>query len=103
MAPMSSKLSVALHCALFAGAAFVAVHAQEVRQQIQIGGPRSDGAPLQMLPPGPQAKTRTGSLPGRAVANDTRGALRPAQGRLSGPELGTTTAPTAAQGPDAFR
>ncbi len=103
MAPMSSKLSVALHCALFAGAAFVAVHAQEVRQQIQIGGPGSDGAPLQMLPPGRQAKTGTGSLRGRVVANDTGGPVRRAQVRISGPEIGTKTALTDGQGRYEFR
>src|SRR5258708_2553290 len=103
MAPMSSKLSVALPCALFPGAAFVGVHAQEVRQQIQIGGPGSDGAPLQMLPPGRQAKTGTGSLRGRVVANDTGGPVRRAQVRISGPEIGTKTALTDGQGRYEFR
>jgi protocatechuate 3,4-dioxygenase beta subunit len=101
---MSSRLSTAIHCALFAGVAFVpAVRAQEVRQQIQIVGPGSDGAPLQMLPPGRQAKTGTAGLRGRVLASDTGAPVRRAQVRIGGADIGTKTALTDAQGRYEFR
>ena len=76
--------------------------AQEVRQQIQIVGP-GDGAPMRMLPPGTQPKTGTGRLRGRVVASDTGSAVRRAQVRISGPDIGTKTALTDAQGRYEFR
>jgi protocatechuate 3,4-dioxygenase beta subunit len=76
--------------------------AQEVRQQIQVVGP-GEGAPLQMLPPGRQAKTGTGRLRGRVVATDTGSAIRRAQVRISGPDIGTKTALTDVQGRYEFR
>ena len=98
---MSRNLSFAVVCALFAGAPFV--HAQVVTQQIQVNGPGGDGAPLQMLPPGRQAKTGTGGIRGRVVAIDTGSVVRRAQVRISGPDIGTKTALTDAQGRYEFR
>ena len=91
--------SVPVVCALLLvpAAALPAAAQVEVRQQIQIGGPGGDGAPLQILPPGRQAKTGTGRLRGRVVAADTGTALRRAQVRISGPDIGTKTALTDAQ------
>lgn len=76
--------------------------AQEVRQTIQIAGP-GEGGPFQMLPPGRQAKTGTGRLRGRVVAADSGTALRRAQVRISGPDIGSKTALTDAQGRYEFR
>lgn len=58
---------------------------------------------MQMLPPGRQAKTGTGSLRGRIVALDTGSVVRRAQVRISGPDIGTKTALTDAQGRYEFR
>ena len=76
---------------------------QEVRQTIQIAAPGGDGGPFQMLPPGRQAKTGTGRLRGRVVAADTGTAVRRAQVRISGPDIGSKTALTDAQGRYEFR
>jgi hypothetical protein len=104
MAPMQRTFALPLVCALLAGIAGVPVaRAQEVRQTIQIAGPGGEGGPLQMLPPGRQAKTGTGSLRGRVLANDTGSAVRRAQVRISGPDIGTKTALTDAQGRYEFR
>jgi hypothetical protein len=59
--------------------------------------------PFQMLPPGRQAKTGTGRLRGRVVAADTGAALRRAQVRISGPDIGTKTALTDLQGRYEFK
>ena len=100
---MQRTLSFPLVCALLAGMAGVpVVRAQEVRQTIQIG-PGGEGGPLQMLAPGRQAKTGTGLLRGRVVANDTGAAVRRAQVRISSPDIGTKTALTDAQGRYEFR
>jgi protocatechuate 3,4-dioxygenase beta subunit len=72
--------------------------AQEVRQQIQVVGPGGDGGPFQILPPGRQPKTGTGRLRGRVLAGDTGSAVRRAQVRISGPDIGSKTALTDAQG-----
>src|SRR4051812_23258899 len=83
-------------------AAAPAVSAQEVRQSIQVLGP-GDGGPMQMLPPGRQAKTGTSRVRGRVVASDTGSSVRRAQVRISGPDIGTKTALTDAQGRFEFR
>jgi hypothetical protein len=101
---MSRTLSSAGVCVILAGAAFVPLaRAQVVNQQIQVVGPGGDGAPFQMLPPGRQAKTGTGNLRGRVVAIDTGTPVRRAQVRISGPDIGTKTALTDAQGRYEFR
>ena len=79
-----------------------AVQAQEVRQTIQVVGP-GDGTPLQMLPPGRQAKTGTGRVRGRVVSGDAGTPVRRAQVRISGPDIGTKTTMTDAQGRYEFR
>src|SRR3954463_15377743 len=56
-----------------------------------------------MLPPGRQAKTGTGRLRGRVVAGDTGAIVRRAQVRISGPDIGSKTAFTDAQGRYEFR
>ena len=78
-----------------------AVRAQEVRQQIQIN--TNDMGPMQMLPPGRQPKTGTGRLLGKVVASDSGSVVRRAQVRISGPDIGTKTALTDAQGRYEFR
>src|SRR6185503_15253918 len=70
---------------------------------VQIVRPGGEGGPMQMLPPGRQAKTGTGSLRGRVVANDTGTAVRRAQVRITGPDIGTKTTLTDAQGRYEFR
>ena len=76
--------------------------AQEViRQSIQVGGP--EGMPIGMLPPGRAAKTGTSVVRGRVLANDTGNPLRRAQVRISGPDIGTKTALTDAQGRYEFK
>ena len=101
---MQRTQSLALVCAILAGLAGASVvRAQEVRQTIQVAGPGADGAPIQMLPPGRQAKTGTSLLRGRVVANDTGSAVRRAQVRISSPDIGTKTALTDAQGRYEFR
>ena len=95
--------TLAVVCALSMGPALVAAaQAQVVNERIQIMAPGSDG-PMQMLPPGRQAKTGTGNLRGRVVALDTGAGVRRAQVRISGPDIGTKTALTDAQGRYEFR
>ncbi len=80
-----------------------AAFAQEtIRQSIQVVGP-GEGGPLQMLPPGRQAKTGTARLRGRVVASDSGSPLRRAQVRISSPDIGTKTALTDQQGRYEFR
>jgi hypothetical protein len=100
---MSTTRLSAVVCAL-AFAAVPAAQAQVVTttQQIQIG-PGGDGGPIQMLPPGRQAKTGTSSLRGRVLAIDTGNAVRRAQVRISGPDIGTKSALTDTQGRFEFR
>jgi hypothetical protein len=74
---------------------------QEIRQQIQIN--TGDGAPMQMLSPGRQAKTGTGRLMGKVIAGDTGAPVRRAQVRISGPDIGSKTALTDSQGRYEFR
>jgi hypothetical protein len=103
MAAMLHRGFVLTACALvaIAGLPSEGARAQEVRQTIQIGGP--DGGPMQMLPPGRQAKTGTGRLRGRVVAADSGSGVRRAQVRISGPDIGSKTALTDAQGRYEFR
>jgi hypothetical protein len=104
MTAMLRTLSLSVVCAWIVTAAAVpAASAQEVRQTIQIAGPGGEGGPLQMLPPGRQAKTGTSRLRGRVAAADTGTAVRRAQVRISGPDIGTKTAMTDAQGRFEFR
>ncbi len=56
-----------------------------------------------MLPPGRTAKTGTGRLRGRVVAADTGTVVRRAQVRISGPDIGSKTAFTDAQGRYEFK
>ena len=100
---MLRTFSPAVVCALLVTAAAAPAAAQmEIRQQIQVGGP-GEGGPFQILPPGRQAKTGTSRLRGRVVASDTGSALRRAQVRISGPDIGSKTALTDAQGRYEFR
>jgi protocatechuate 3,4-dioxygenase beta subunit len=98
---MLRTLSVAVVCTL--SAVSTPAVAQEVSQTIQVIRDGVSGGPMQMLPPGRQAKTGTGGLKGRIVANDTGTAVRRAQVRISGPDIGTKTALTDAQGRYEFR
>ena len=99
---MLRTLSVAVVCSLTA-VSIPAADAQEVSQTIQVIRSGTDGGPLQMLPPGRQAKTGTGGVRGRVVASDTGTAVRRAQVRISGPDIGTKTALTDTQGRFEFR
>ena len=99
---MKRTLCLPVLCGLLVGSALPA-HAQVVNQTIQVVGPGGDGGPMQMLGPNRQAKTGTGSLRGRVLANDTGGAVRRAQVRISGPDIGTKTALTDSQGRYEFR
>lgn len=102
---MLRNASVPVVCALLLipATALPAAAQIEVRQQIQVGGAGGDGGPIQILPPGRQAKTGTSRLRGRVIAADTGTALRRAQVRISGPDIGSKTALTDAQGRYEFR
>lgn len=80
-----------------------AASAQEVRQTIRIDAGGADGGPISLLPPGRQPKTGTSAVRGRVLAGDTGTALRRAQVRISGPDIGTKTALTDAQGRYEFK
>src|SRR3954470_14294348 len=77
--------------------------AQEVRQTIQIDGGPGGNMPLGMLPPGRPAKTGTSTVRGRIIAGDTGSGLRRAQVRITGPDIGSKTSLTDAQGRYEFR
>jgi protocatechuate 3,4-dioxygenase beta subunit len=94
---MHRTLCLPVVCLLLLPAANIASAAQEIREQIRIVGP-GDGAPIQMLPPGRQPKTGTARMRGRVVALDTGTPVRRAQVRISGPDIGSKTALTDAQG-----
>jgi protocatechuate 3,4-dioxygenase beta subunit len=98
---MLRTLSVAVVCTLSAVSA--PAGAQEVSQTIQVIRGADGAGPMQVLPPGRQAKTGTGGVRGRVVATDTGTAVRRAQVRISGPDIGTKTALTDAQGRYEFR
>jgi hypothetical protein len=70
--------------------------------QQQVGINPGD-APVQLLPPGRQAKTGTGRLRGRVVTGDTGTIIRRAQVRISSADIGTKTAFTDAQGRYEFK
>jgi protocatechuate 3,4-dioxygenase beta subunit len=76
--------------------------AQVVSQQVVVSGPGEQG-PMQMLPPGRQAKTGTAVLRGRVVSADTGAALRRAQVRISGQDIGSKGALTDANGRYEFK
>jgi Carboxypeptidase regulatory-like domain len=80
-----------------------AAAAQQVTQTQTIRIDSGDGMPLNMLPPGRTAKTGTSALRGRIVAADTGSAVRRAQVRISGPDIGTKTALTDNQGRYEFK
>jgi protocatechuate 3,4-dioxygenase beta subunit len=78
--------------------------AQEIQQQtIRINAGGGDGGPISVLPPGRQPKVGTGRLRGRVIAGDSGSALRRAQVRISGAEIGTKTALTDVQGRYEFK
>ena len=87
-----------LVCLLTLPAATPWASAQEVRQQIQVVAPGGDGGPIQMLPPGRQAKTGTGRVRGRVLSTDAGTPVRRAQVRINGPDIGSKTALTDTQG-----
>jgi protocatechuate 3,4-dioxygenase beta subunit len=100
---MQRTLFVPAVCALLLGlGAAPGLGAQEVRQQIVVGS-GGEGGPLQMLPPGRQPKTGTGRLRGRIVAADTGSAVRRAQVRITGPDIGSQAALTDGQGRYEFK
>lgn len=96
---MSRQLFVAL--ATLALLAPLPVHAQTVSQQVVITGP-PDGGPMQMNR-NQQAKTGTAVIRGRVVAMDTGGAIRRAQVRLSGSDVGVKSALTDGNGRYEFK
>jgi hypothetical protein len=101
---MRRTLFSALVCAVVAGAGIVPAEAKQVvSESIRIVSPGGEGVPIQMLPPGRQAKTGTGSLRGRVLTIDTGAVVRRAQVRISGPDIGMKTALTDAQGRYEFR
>src|SRR5215213_7512204 len=99
---MSRTTFSVVACALVAAFGSPA-HAQVINEQIRVVGLAGEGGPIQMLPPGRQPKTGTSSLRGRVIANDTGTALRRAQVRISGPDIGTKMALTDSQGRYEFR
>ena len=94
-----NRYAIAALCVstLLAGAA--GASAQVVTQQVVVGGE----GPMQMLPPGRQAKTGTGILRGRVVAADSGATVRRAQVRISGPDIGSKGALTDANGRYEFK
>ena len=84
---------------------FVAAVDLGAQQQITITGSGSPGEmPMQMPGMGPrQAKTGTGRLRGRVMAAETGGPVRRAQVRIMGPDIGSKTATTDAEGRFEFR
>ena len=77
--------------------ASIDVAAQEQTIQIIRGGPPGEG--MQMPGMGPrQVKTGTGRIKGQVATTDTGAPIRRAQVRVSGPDIGTKTAMTDAEG-----
>jgi Carboxypeptidase regulatory-like domain len=90
-------------CALLCVAALTPVSAQEIQQQtIRINAGGAESGPISILPPGRQPKTGTSAVRGRIMGGDGA-ALRRAQVRISGPDIGTKTALTDAQGRYEFK
>src|SRR6188474_782552 len=82
---------------------FVAAVDLGAQQQITITGSPSE-MPIQMPGMGPrQAKTGTARLRGRVMTTETGGPVRRAQVRIMGPDIGSKTATTDAQGRFEFR
>ena len=75
--------------------------AQQVTQTIRVDS--GDGMPLNLLPPGRTPKTGTSVIRGRVVAGDTGTAVRRAQVRISGSDIGMKTALTDNQGHFEFK
>jgi protocatechuate 3,4-dioxygenase beta subunit len=84
-----------------AGLAAAPAGAQVAQQQIVITG--SPDGPIQIPPRGQATKTGTGVIRGRVVAMDTGQAIRRAQVRLTGSELGMKTALTDGNGRYEFK
>jgi hypothetical protein len=99
----TASTSVVCAIVLFAGAAGTGASPQQIREQIRVVGPGGDGGPLSILPPGREPKTGTSRMRGRVVASDSGSPVRRAQVRISGPDIGTKTAMTDAQGRFEFR
>lgn len=78
---------------------------QEVQQTqtIRINAGGADSGPVSILPPGREAKRGTSAVRGRVLAGDSGAAVRRAQVRISGPDIGTKTALTDAQGRYEFK
>ena len=94
------RIDRALLLLVLVGAASTAIGAQEQTIQI-IRGP---GEGMQMPGMGPrQVKTGTGGIKGLVAATDTGAPIRRAQVRVSGPDIGTKTAMTDAEGRYEFR
>ena len=92
----SLRLGAVCLCSLFATA-------DPAAQQIIINGAPSD-MPIQMPGMGPrQPKTGTARLRGRVLAAETGGPVRRAQVRIMGPDIGSKTAMTDAEGRFEFR
>jgi hypothetical protein len=91
---LNPALTLCLSAALLSPAAG---RAQEVRQQVVISN-GGDAGPMQMLPPGRQAKTGTGRITGRIVTADGGTPVRRAQVRISGQDIGSKSALTDANG-----
>jgi len=84
-------------CALLAASDFSAA------QQIIINGPTTD-MPAQLPGMGPrQPKTGTARLRGRVLSTETGGPVRRAQVRITGPDIGSKSAMTDAEGRYEFR
>lgn len=94
------RIDRALLLLVLVGAASTAA-AQEQTIQIIRSGP---GEGMQMPGMGPrQVKTGTGGIKGQVTATDTGAPIRRAQVRVSGPDIGTKTAMTDAEGRYEFR
>jgi hypothetical protein len=90
------------YCAAILSAALLSAPAaaQQVTQTIRVD---SGELPLSALPPGRTPKTGTSVVRGRIVAGDTGTAVRRAQVRISGPDIGMKTALTDNQGRYEFK
>jgi protocatechuate 3,4-dioxygenase beta subunit len=93
-----SACSAAILSAAFLSAS---AGAQQVTQTIRVDS--GDGMPLSLMPPGRTPKTGTSVIRGRIVAGDTGTAVRRAQVRISGPDIGMKTALTDNQGRFEFK
>ena len=76
---------------------------QEVQQTIRINAGGGDGGPISVLPPGRAPKVGTSRMRGRVLSGDTGNPVRRAQVRVSGPDIGTKSTLTDAQGRYEFK